>query len=449
MDQYGTSYQVKVLSLLLTHKEFIQNTADALNSDDFSNPAHKWIIDKIIEYFNKYHTNPSIDFMKIESKKVENDILKTSILEQLKEAYRTPKDDSEYVEQEFQNFCTNQQIKKAIRTSVDLLAISDYDGIKNLINKALKTGQEKNVGLVYEKDIEQRYRDEDRGPIPFPWPAFNNITEGGCGKGELILIFGNPKGGKSWATIAMAVHAAKLGKNVIYYTLELSEGYVGKRMDANLINIPVNEVKQHRKEIEKATSELKGKIIVKGYSAGRASLDTIENHLQQLKYQFDFKPDIIFIDYLDLLKNRNRNRKDKTEDLDDVYTDARGLATEMGVPMVSPSQINRAGAQDDIIQSDKIAGSYSKIMIGDLVISLSRKRKDKLNGTGRWHIMGNRHGPDGLTFNSKIDTSMGFIEIDEEPIDDEDLSIPSESQNTYNPKITDKEKNRLEKFLKI
>ncbi len=97
---------------------------------------------------------------------------------------------------------------------------------------------------------------------------------------------------------------------------------------------------------------------------------------------------------------------------------AKALARELGIPIISPSQANRGAAKSSIIEGDNAAGSYEKIMIGDIIISLARGRKDKVNGTGRWHFMKNRYGADGLTFGSKIDTSNGKIDIYETPLDD-------------------------------
>jgi hypothetical protein len=139
-----------------------------------------------------------------------------------------------------------------------------------------------------------------------------------------------------------------------------------------------------------------------------------------LNIQEDFIPDIIIIDYLDYLKTRPR--VDRKAEIDDVYVEAKSLAAEMGVPVVSPSQANRSGAKSDIIEGDNAAGSYDKIMIADIIISLARGRKDKVNGTGRWHIMKNRYGTDGLTFGSNLDLSCGKIEIFDTPLDDGDAA---------------------------
>jgi replicative DNA helicase len=421
LNQYGNAFQVKVLGALLTQRDFLLNIADALDSEYFESSAHKWVIDYIIKYFGQYHTYPTIETLSIEIKKIDNEVLRISLTDSLREAYKMADvADLEWVEKEFSDFCKNQQMKKAIMTSVDLLNLGDYDGIRGLINDAMKAGEEKNIGHLYEADVEARYREDDRRAIPFPWKTFNELTQGGYGKGDLVLLFGNPGGGKSWGVIAMAAYAAALGYNVVHYTLELSEGYVGKRYDAVFSGIDVDKLEQHRTEVEEAIGKVKGKIVIKEYAPKRASLDTIEAHLQQLEHQNQFKPDLVIIDYLDLL--RTKGRKERKDEIDDVYTEAKGLAKQLNIPIVSPSQANRSGADKGILQAENAAGSYDKIMIGDIIISLARGRKDKVNGTGNWHFIKNRYGADGLTFGSKINTAHGYIDIYDQPLDDDDTT---------------------------
>jgi replicative DNA helicase len=133
IDEYGPSFQMKVISSLLTHKEFLQNINDVLSDEYFSNPAHKWVINQIIQYYESYHTTISMDILKVEMKKLDNEVLKVSVKEQLREAYRADLEDLEYVQLEFSTFCKNQQLKKALLNSVDLLKAGDYDSIKYMI----------------------------------------------------------------------------------------------------------------------------------------------------------------------------------------------------------------------------------------------------------------------------------------------------------------------------
>ena len=391
-----------------------------------------------------------MEVLSTEVKKIDNDVLKIAITEGLREAYKESQSkDLEWIENEFTSFCKNQQVKKAIMTSVDLLGMGDYDSIKMLMNNALKAGEDKNIGHEYDKDIESRYRQDDRNAVPFPWKVFNDLTQGGMGKGDLVLVFGNPGGGKSWAVIDMGAYAAAMGFNVLHYSLELAEGYVGKRYDAVFTGIPVDQLDQHRAKVEETIAKVKGKVVIKEYPPKRASFDTIQAHIQQLEFQHDFKPDIIIIDYLDYVKSQGRGRGgERKDEIDDVYVGAKALAKELGIPVISPSQANRGAAKSSIIEGDNAAGSYEKIMIGDIIISLARGRKDKVNGTGRWHFMKNRYGADGLTFGSKIDTSNGKIDIYETPLDDDEEG-DIKPVNAYSNVNTDDRDYLQQKFFEL
>ena len=112
-----------------------------------------------------------------------------------------------------------------------------------------------------------------------------------------------------------------------------------------------------------------------------------------------------------MLRGQNLRGRELRHELGNIYEDLRGLAGEQGIPVWTASQANRSAINEDVIQADKIAESYSKIMTADFVISLSRKLEDKTAGTGRWHIIKNRFGPDGITFPSKMNASNGHIEI--------------------------------------
>ena len=428
LSQYGIGFQVKVLSSLLTHKEFLLNIQDVLSEEYFDNTAHRWIIKEILKYYQKYHTCPSMDVLKVELKKIDNEVLQVSIKEQLREAYKASDEDLKYVEEEFSNFCKNQQLKKALLTSVDFLNAGDYDSIRSMIDNALKAGQDKNMGHEYNKDVESRYREDHRKIVPTPWESFNELLQGGLGNGDFGLIFGSPGGGKSWSLVALGGYAVKLGYNVLHYTLELGADYVGRRYDAFFTNISVQDITKYKTKIEDVVNQLEGQLIIKEYPTGKASISTIESHIKKC-IDLDFKPDLIIIDYVDLLRSKKNNRERKDE-IDDIYISTKGLARELNLPIWSVSQVNRAGAKDDIIEGDKAAGSYDKMMVTDVAISLSRKRQDKVNGTGRFHIMKNRYGMDGMTYSVKVDTSTGHFEVSSYLEEDEESSSPQKS-NTF------------------
>ena len=427
IDEYGPSFQMKVISSLLTHKEFLQNINDVLSDEYFSNPAHKWVINQIIQYYEKFHTTISMDILKVEMKKLDNEVLKVSVKEQLREAYKADIDDLAYVQEEFSTFCKNQQLKKALLNSVDLLKAGDYDSIKYMIESAMKAGQDKNIGHEYKKDTESRYREDHRSIVPTPWEPINELIQGGLGNGDLGLIFGNPGGGKSWTLVALGGHAVKMGYNVIHYTLELSEAYTGRRYDAFFTGTPVDQLEKHKAEVEALTADLPGELIIREYPMGKTTINTIESHIKKV-IDLGIQPDLILIDYIDLLSTRKRN-VDRKGEIDDIYTSTKGLARELNIPIWSVSQVNRAGAKDDIIEGDKAAGSYDKMMITDLSLSLSRKKEDKVNGTGRLHIMKNRYGMDGLTFQVDVNTSNGHIAIGDHYDEEADTVAPKKQSN--------------------
>ena len=413
LSQYGVSFQIKVVASLLTDKTFLLNVRDVVLTELFDSQAHQWIVENALQYFDKYHTYITLDVLQIEVKKVSNEVLRTSIVEQLREAYKASMEDNKYVQEEFSAFCKNQELKSALMSSVDMLAAGDYDSIRITIEKALKAGMDKNIGHEYLKDLESRYRVDYRPTIPTPWAEINQLTQGGLGPGDLAIVFGNPGGGKSWMMVALAGHAVQLGFNVVYYTLELGEQYVGKRFDCYFTGYDIDHVNSHRKEVEETISKLPGRLIVKEYPPKGASITTIKSHIQKLT-DMEMKPDFIVIDYVDYLKPPSKKYVEKKDEIDDVYVATKGLAKELQIPIVTPSQVNRAGSKDDVLEGDKAAGSYDKIMVADLCLSLSRKKEDKVEGTGRVHVMKNRYGMDGMTYNALVNTNNGHIEISNE-----------------------------------
>ena len=409
LTQYGHSFQTKAIGILITDRDFLQQIADIVSPDYFDNDAGKWIIRKTLSYYTEYKTVPTMEVFKVELENLNKELQNVAVKDLLKQAYKASKaTDLGFVKDTFLDFCKNQTLKGALMRSVDLLELGDYDDIRNLIDNALKAGTERDIGHEYITELEDRFREEARNTIATPWPLINNLLGNGLGQGDLGLIAGGPGGGKSWALIALGAQAVKLGYTVIHYTLELSEKYVGRRYDACLTEIPVGDITDHKEAVIERLSTLKGGLYIREYPAGQATVNTIHAHLEKCIQQ-DIKPDMIIVDYADLLTSKTS--KEKRDKLDDIYTSLRGLATTMKVPIWTASQVNRSGAREDIIQGDRMAESYSKMMITDFAMSLSRNAEDKEGGTGRWHIMKNRYGADGITYDSVMDTAIGKIAI--------------------------------------
>jgi replicative DNA helicase len=413
LSNFGHGFQVKIVSSLLTDKAFLQQVADILLPEFFESEANQWVVEQIIKYFHEYGCAPTLDVFKIKTQEVERDVVRTSIVETLKDSYRfLESDDLDFVKAETLDFCKNQCIKRAILDSVELLRKGEYDSIKATIDMAMKAGADKAVGHEYNSSVEARYLENVRACIPTPWPVINDLADGGFGKGELV-VFVAPAGiGKSWGLINVGAHAVKNGLNVVHYTLELNEGYVGQRYDAVLTGIAAQNLKYNQEDIAAMVGKLKGDLTIKYYPTKTASCSTIRAHIEKM-ILMGKKPDLVIVDYADLLRG-TVSRKEMRHELESIYEDLRGVAGEYEMPLFTASQANRSALEQDVIEADKISESYSKVMIADFVLSLSRKVTDKIAGTGRFHIIKNRFGPDGITFPSKMNMSNGQIHIYEE-----------------------------------
>lgn len=409
--EFGHTFQTKIITSLITDRTFLQQTCDILEPQYMESAANNWIVDKILKYYNQYKTSPTQEVFKSEIVPIEDKLLRTSIVDSLKEAYRFQNaTDLDYVKNTTIEFSRNQKMKQAILESVDLLKSGKYDLIKKKVDLALKAGADKDIGHIFKNEVLERYNEGARNCVSTGWDVINDITAGGLGGGELGVIVAPAGGGKSWGLINVAANAIKAGKTVIYYTLELNAFYVGRRIDACLTGVPFQNLQEDyaMEKIKHAMETLTGDLIIKYYPTRTASITTITSHIEKCISQGK-KPDMIVIDYADLI--RPAKAGDKRLELNDIYEDIRGVAGEYDIPIWTASQANRSSTEEDVIEGNKVSESYNKVMVCDFIMSLSRKLNDKIGGTGRWHIIKNRFGPDGMTFPSKINTTNGHIEI--------------------------------------
>ena len=409
LSDYGWGFQVKVLAAMFTDRLFLQQISDIIRAEYFDSDANSWLLDIILTHFREYKTPPSKDVLKVKITEIENDILKATVLEQLKDVFRyMESDDLTFVKDEILKFCKNQEIKQAIMDSVSLLKHGNFDEIKSKIDSAMKAGADTNIGLEYVTDVAARYNEAARHTITTGWDVIDDLMDGGLAPGELGVVMAPAGIGKSWLLINIGAHAVKAGKTVIHYTLELNENYVGQRYDSVLTGIPAQNLKNYREDIESKMLTLKGDLIVKYYPTKSVGVMGLKAHIEKT-IMLGKKPDLVIVDYGDLLKVNIK--KDKHEALEDLYEELRGMAGEYAIPVWTASQAGRSALEDDIIEADKIASSYGKVMVADFLMSLSRKVEDKMSGTGRGHVIKNRFGPDGITLPSKINTNNGQFQF--------------------------------------
>jgi|TARA_R110002049_G_scaffold114369_1_gene265501 replicative DNA helicase len=408
LSSYGYAFQIKVITGLLVDKSFLQQISDILSPKYFESDANNWIVSTILEYQKEYNASPTLEVMKVKLEKVEQDVLKEQVIAHLKDAWKyTESTDLPYIKDQAMDFCKNQEIKKAILGSVELLKQGDYDGIKATVDNALKAGADKDIGHDYMTDIDARYTEAVRFVQETPWEVINELTDGGLGKGELGVMVAPAGIGKSWALMNVGAHLVKQGKTVVHYTLELNEAYVGLRYDSVITGIANQNLKHYQEDVKEQLSKLKGELIIKHYPTKSVSVMGIRAHVEKCIMQ-DKKPDVIIVDYADLLRGHGQ---EKRHELEGIYEDLRGMAGEYEIPVWTASQANRSALEEDVIDASKISESYGKVMVADFVLSLSRKVQDKLAGTGRWHVIKNRFGPDGITLPSKMNTSNGQFNI--------------------------------------
>jgi replicative DNA helicase len=408
LSAYGYAFQIKVITALFTDKMFLQQIADILSPGYFESDANNWIITTILEYNREYKTTPTLEVMKVKLDDVEHDVLKEQIKSHLKDTWKyTEADDLPFIKQQAIDFCKNQEIKKAIMSSVELLKNGRYEEIKSKIDNALKAGGDKDIGHDYMTSIDERYTEAVRDTKETPWEVINELTDGGLGKGELG-VFVAPAGiGKSWGLINIGANAIKKGLTVVHYTLELNAAYVGLRYDSVITGIANQNLKHYQSQVKDELEKLEGELIIKYYPTKTVSVLGLRGHIEKCIMQGK-KPDVVIVDYADLLRGHGQ---EKRHELEGIYEDLRGMAGEYEIPVWTASQANRSALEEDVIGAEKISESYAKVMVADFVISLSRKVADKMAGTGRWHVIKNRFGPDGITLPSKMNTSNGQIHI--------------------------------------
>tara|TARA_Y100000114_G_C11758644_1_gene328277 strand:+ start:1702 stop:3054 length:1353 start_codon:yes stop_codon:yes gene_type:complete len=404
LSEYGWSFQIKVLAAMFIDRTFLQQIADIIQSDYFESDANSWLLEVVLDHFREYKTPPSKDVLKVKVTEIDNDVLKTAVLEQLKEVFRyMESDDLTFVKDEILKFCKNQEIKRAIMDSVGLLKMGNYDEIKTKIDSAMKAGADTDIGHEYKKDVVARYNEAARHTVTTGWDVIDDLMDGGLAPGELGVVMAPAGIGKSWMLINIGANAIKQNKTVIHYTLELNENYVGQRYDSVITGIAAQNLKNYTEDIEDKLKDISGELIIKYFPTKSTGVMGIKAHVEKT-IMLGQTPDLIVVDYADLLKVSS---KDKHEALEELYEDLRGMAGEYGVPVWTATQANRSALEDDIIEADKIASSYGKVMVSDFLMSLSRKVEDKLSGTGRGHVIKNRFGPDGITLPSKINTNNG------------------------------------------
>lgn len=410
LSKFGYAFQSKLLSCTITDASFMSQIVDLVDPDYFETKSFKWIFEKIFLYFKEYRKTPTAEVLKIYTDKLDDELFREEVLSNLRDAISyIGSSDLSFIKNETVNFCKNQKLRSAILESIEDIKTGDYERIKLRIDSVFKLGQTNDFGLEYLIDIDKRYDEESRTPIETGWDVLDSLMKGGLSYGELGVLIAPSGIGKSWFLMNIAAHSLRLKKTVVYYTMELNESYCGIRFDSILSGMPIDKLSLHRERIKETLSSMEGTLFIKWFAQKSISYLGIQAHLEKMKLN-GINPDLVIIDYADLLKYTGKSEKDDIQ-YKEIYESLRGMAGELKLPIWTVSQANRSALEESEIGAEKISGAYSKVFTADFVASLSRKSQDKQSNTARLHIIKNRFGPDGLTFPVTMDTSIGYIDI--------------------------------------
>jgi len=211
--------------------------------------------------------------------------------------------------------------------------------------------------------------------------------------------------------VHLGSQALKLGKKVVHYTLELGDTVVGLRYDSCLSKVALMDILEpgSKEIVKERIKDIAGELIIKEYPTKSASTKSIKNHLEKLKKQ-NILPDVVIVDYADLLRPISTSAE-KRHELESIYEELRGMATEFNCAFITASQTNRGGLNAEVITMESISEAFNKCFVADFIFSLSRTPQDKQANSGRIFIAKNRNGPDGLVFHAAVDWSTVSIEM--------------------------------------
>ena len=411
-SKYGKQFQESLAQLILQDRPFADQIEEVLNVSFFELKYLRVFTSLIYDYRKKYGVHPT-DKIIASIVRTELDNFSDPVQKQTRDFFARvlikSVQDARYIKETSLDFCKKQKLKEALMKSVSLIQSSSYDEVKHLIDEALKLGTDNNFGHDLKKDFELRYELKARGPVSTGWDKVDNITKDGLGQGELGVVIAPTGAGKSMALAHLGAQAVKNGKNVVHYTLELSESVTGQRYDSCISGVPLSILFNHKEDVLESISDLKGSLVIKEYPTKTASPNTIRAHMEKLKKR-NHKIDMIIVDYADLLRPTT-HFKEKRNELESIYENLRAIAQEYNCPLWTASQTNRSGLNAEVVTMESISEAFNKCFVADFICSISRTRKDKNANTGRMFVAKNRNGPDGMVFPLFMDTSNVSIKV--------------------------------------
>ena len=381
-----TNLQKLILKNLTTDEEFCRQTLPHLKAEYFEN-EHKPVYELILSFLSKYNKLPTSAALDVEFQKSDliNKSTRNEIHNLILELENNEKVDREWLLNSTEEWCKNRAVYLAIIKSISIIDGKEKqltDGaIPGILSKALQVSFDTNVGHDYFENAEQRYdfyhTQEDK--IPFDISLLNTITKGGVSNKTLNIILAGTGGGKSLAMCHFASANLAAGLNVLYVTLEMAEERIAERIDANLLDVPIDQLETLPQQlfdskVNKLKEKSRGKLIVKEYPTATAHVGHFRALLDELRLKKDFKPDVIFVDYLNIMASsrvKGLGGSVNTYSLiKAIAEELRGLAVENDVPIWSATQVTRSGFGNTDVELTDTSESFGLPATADLMLAL-------------------------------------------------------------------------------
>lgn len=385
----------KILANLIYDEQYCRKVIPFLKKEYFSDRKESIIISEIVEFFNKYNKPASKEVLAIEvgNRKDMTDKEMSEVSEYINTLTHEPVN-ADWMTENTEKFCKDKAVYNAILASIRIIDGGDKvhtkDAIPSILSDALAVSFDNHVGHDYLDDHESRYefyhRVEEK--IPFDLEMFNKITKGGLSKKTLNIALAGTGVGKSLFMCHMAGSCLTQGKNVLYITMEMAEERIAERIDANKLNLTMDELKVIDKDIfENRIAKIKdkthGKLIIKEYPTASAHAGHFRALLEELKLKREFMPDIIFIDYLNICASQRMKQGGSINSytyIKAIAEELRGLAVEYNVPIVSATQTTRSGYTNSDPGLEDTSESFGLPATADFMFALvSNEELEALN----------------------------------------------------------------------
>jgi replicative DNA helicase len=390
-----SNLQTIILQKLVNDEQYCRKVLPFIKAEYFEG-AHKSVYRIALDFIGKYNKLPTSAALSIELENASLSEAAYPVAVKLVDDLKTnPVVEEKWILENTEKWCKDRAVYLAIMESIQIIdgqkKDKSRDGIPDILQKALGINFDNSVGHDYITDFAKRFdfyhHVEER--IPFDLSLMNEITKGGVPRKTLNIILAGTGVGKSLAMCHMAASSLTLGKNVLYITMEMSEEKIAERIDANLMNVSIDQLETLPKEmfenkITKIASKTAGKLIIKEYPTASAHAGHFRALLNELKLKKDFSPDIIFIDYLNICASSRMkglgNSINTYSFVKAIAEEIRGLAVEFNVPIWSATQTTRAGFASTDVELTDTSESFGLPATADLMVALiSTEELEKLN----------------------------------------------------------------------